>query len=235
MSVKVIQHIYCEILGTIAESLAAENVAAEYIRPFRGERIPTGMEGSSGLILMGGPMGVYEQDRNPFLREEICLIEGALKEQKPILGICLGSQLLASALGGEVTKGKKKEIGWYPVSLTEAAMTDPLWTEIKSPFIACHWHGDIFNLPQGAVCLASSELTACQAFRYGRNAYGFLFHMEVTRRIIEDMVNSFTDELKEAAIDGQEIVEKAKDHLPALQTLGSRVFGRWAKLLERSA
>lgn len=102
-------------------------------------------------------MGVYEQDRYPFLSEEIRLIETALKQEKPLLGVCLGSQLLAAALGVKVTKGRKKEIGWHPVNLTDAATTDPLWGGVKSPFVAYHWHGDTFELPRAAVSLASSN------------------------------------------------------------------------------
>ncbi len=175
------------------------------------------------------------QDRYPFLRDEIRLIEQALTEKKAILGVCLGSQLLAAVLGAKVAKGKQKEIGWYPVTLSRAAMADPLWKGIESPFTAYHWHGDIFELPRGVEALASSALTPCQAFRYGDHAYGFLFHMEVTEKIIEEMVDTFADELQEAGVDGQEIVGKLKDHLPELQRIGSLVFRRWARLVERSA
>jgi GMP synthase (glutamine-hydrolysing) len=114
-------------------------------------------------------------------------------------------------------------------------MVDPLWKGIESSFTAYHWHGDVFELPHGAEALASSALAPCQAFCYGKNAYGFLFHMEVTEKIIEDMVRTFKEELQEAGVDGQEIVGKIKDHLPELQRIGSLVFRRWARLVERSA
>ncbi len=233
--VLVVQHVSCETLGTIAVALEAEGLSTQWVRPFQGNPVPKELGDAAALIVMGGPVGVYEQDRYPFLRDEIRLIEQALKEEKPVLGICLGSQLLAAVLGGEVTKGKKKEIGWYRVTLTESGKTDPLWKEVESSFTAYHWHGDIFNLPKGAAPLASSDLTACQAFCYGDHAYGFLFHMEVTRKIIEEMVDTFADELQEAGVDGQGIVGKIKDHLPELQKIGSLVFRRWARLVERSA
>ena len=228
-----IQHNDCETLGTIADALSAGGISFEYVRTFERQSVPKGMKEASGLIVLGGPMGVYEQDRHPFLRQEIHLIEQALKENKPVLGICLGSQLLAATLGAEVTKGKKKEIGWHPVTLTEAAMSDPLWAGVEPSFTAYHWHGDIFDLPLGAVSLASSDLTPCQAFRYDRHAYGILFHMEITEGIIRDMVKTFADELREAGIDGREIVKKAKDHLPRLQSIGGLVFQRWAHLVKR--
>ncbi|MBI3608108.1 MAG: gamma-glutamyl-gamma-aminobutyrate hydrolase family protein [Nitrospirae bacterium] len=227
-TVLAIQHVQGETLGAIADTLSGQGIAVDAIRTFDGQRIPTGMGGADALIVLGGPMGVYEQDRHPFLRDEIRLIEEALRDETPVLGICLGSQLLASALGAKVTKGKRKEIGWHPIRLTEAGMSDPLWTGLDPSFTAYHWHGDVFEVPSGTVSLASSDLTECQAFRYGRHAYGVLFHMETTRPIIEDMIATFAEELGEAGIDGREILERTGDHLPQLQRIGRTVFHRWA-------
>lgn len=227
-TVVAIQHAHCETLGTITEALTASGIAVEVVRTFEGQPVPKGMSASAGLVVMGGPMGVYEQDRHPFLRDEIHLIEEALREDKPVLGVCLGSQLLAATLGAKVTKGRKKEIGWYPVTLTQDAISDPLWIGLEPSFMAYHWHGDIFEHPSGAVSLASSDLTECQAFCYGRHAYGFLFHMEVTEDIIKDMVKTFQEELQETGINSSRIVEQARDRLPPLQRIGKTVFKRWA-------
>lgn len=230
----VLQHANCETLGTIADALEATGIRHVYIRPFKGDPIPNEMGDGAGLIVMGGPMGVYEKSAYPFLTQETHLIEKALHAGKPVLGICLGSQLLAATLGAAVTKGEKKEIGWYPVTLANSCKDDPLWTGVESPFTAYHWHGDVFELPQGAVALAWSALTKHQAFRYGRNAYGFLFHMEVTPTIIRDMVENFSDELREAEIDSAEILRTAPEYLPPLQAIGRLVFQRWASLVEGS-
>jgi GMP synthase (glutamine-hydrolysing) len=232
-SALVLQHIHCEVPGMIANALESRNIAAHYIRTFGGQTVPRELGDFVGLIVMGGPMGVYEHDRYPFLQDEMRLIERALKEERPVLGICLGSQLLASTLGSAVIKGKRKEIGWYPIRLKEAAMTDRLWEGSEPSFVAYHWHGDIFELAQGAVSLASSELTECQAFRYGRDAYGFLFHMEVTQKIIADMVREFSNELEEEGVPGEAIITKAQDHLPKLQQIGQVVFDRWVALLDK--
>lgn len=230
----VVQHISCETPGIIADALREKGITPRHVRTFARDRVPQGIGEAAGLILMGGPMGVYEQDRYPFLRDEIALIQSALENKRPVLGICLGSQLLAAALGAEVKKGRKKEIGWHAVTLSQAAAADPLWRGIEPRFTAYHWHGDRFELPAGAVSLASSALTECQAFRFGSNAYGFLFHMEVTQKIIEDMVETFSDELKKEGMDGVEIIEQAKEYLTRLQAIGSSVFERWAGLLRRS-
>jgi GMP synthase (glutamine-hydrolysing) len=149
-----------------------------------------------------------------------------------VLGVCLGSQLLAKALGARVTKGKRKEIGWFPLNLTEGAMKDRLWTGVEPSFTAYHWHGDVFELPRGAEPLASSALTPYQAFRYGDRAYGFLFHMEVTEKIIAGMIRTFEGELQDESLDGRRITEMAAGYLPHLQSISKVVFGRWAGLVE---
>ena len=229
----VLQHIWCETLGTIATSLETFGIAAHYIRSFEGEPIPADLEDAAGLIIMGGPMGVYDHPRVPFINDEMRLIEAALKQEKPVLGICLGSQLLATVLGADLKKGAKKEIGWRQISLTEFAAADALWKGISSPFTAYHWHGDVFDLPDGAEALASSELTKFQAFRYGWNAYGFLFHMEVTEEIIRNMITNFSDELVEDNIDGKSIMELSSRYLPGLNRIGRQVFNSWTAMIEK--
>jgi GMP synthase (glutamine-hydrolysing) len=231
-TVLVIQHVRSETPGKIGAVLRTEGISTKVVRIFEGNKVPDELGEAAGLVIMGGPMGVYEQDRHPFLRQEIRLIEEALKREEPVLGICLGSQLLASALGARVRPGKRKEIGWYPVRLTESAKTDPLWKGVTGSFIAYHWHGDIFEVPRGAVSLASSALTKCQAFRYGRSAYGFLFHMEITEKIIRDMARTFADELRAEGLDGAAISRGAKAHLPRLNWIGSEVFRRWAGFIQ---
>jgi GMP synthase (glutamine-hydrolysing) len=231
-TVIVLQHVQPETPGLIADALKSAGVALSTIHSAEGQPVPRQMDDAVGLVVMGGPMGVYEQVRYPFLRDELHLIERALRAEKPVLGVCLGSQLLAAALGTPVTPGKHKEIGWHRVTLTDAAATDPLWANVESSFMAYHWHGDVFDLPAGATPLASSKLTKCQAYRYGRAAYGVLFHMEVTDSIMRGMISAFADELRAANIDQQHIVDKAKHYLPALQTIGGLVFRRWAGLVQ---
>jgi GMP synthase (glutamine-hydrolysing) len=226
-----IQHIRCETLGTIAEALAARQIRVDWVRTFEEQAAPDRLDEYHGLVVMGGPMSVYDRDRHPFLREEMRLIEEALKGDIPVLGVCLGSQLLAAALGAPVAPGRQKEIGWYRVDLTEDGGKDPLWVDLEPSFTAYHWHGDTFTLPVGTVSLASSERTPHQAFRYGRSAYGVLFHMEVTETMIRDMVDSFRDELREAGLNGAGIVEQAGRHLPRLRRIGGTVFSRWAGMV----
>jgi len=224
----VLQHHPAENLGTISEALEQAALAWQYVRVFAGQPIPQDMKGAGGLIVMGGPETVYHLDRYPYLRDEMRLIDDALRAKKPVLGVCLGSQLLAATLGASVRRGSSREIGWYDVRLTEAADQDRLMRGLPAKFIAAHWHSDVFDLPAGAVALASSELTPIQAYRYGDNAYGLLFHGEMTGEIITALVEEFRDGLKRVGIDAEAILARARECLPKLNEVSETIFGRWA-------
>ena len=230
-SIWVMQHTPCETLGSFEAVLQGNGVEYAHIETHEGNPVPAEMADKAGLIVMGGPMGVYEYARYPFLRDEMRLIESALKLDKPVLGVCLGSQLLAAVLGAEVNKGERKELGWHAVTLSDSAAHDPLLHGVSTEFWPFHWHGDVFSLPQKAVGLASSRQTQHQAFRYGKNAYGILFHLEVTRGQVAQMLSDFAEELREAGGSASEISEQTARHLPALQGIASTVFGRWAEML----
>ena len=225
--VMVLQHVGCETLGTIEIALGHAGLSPQYRAPFAGDRVPTQPAGASGLIVMGGPMGVYEQDQYPHSRDECRLIEEALQQGLPVLGVCLGSQLLAHVLGARVYPGAGKEIGWYPVELSAVAQSDSLWQGVDSRFTAYHWHGDVFDLPAGCQRLAGSELTENQAFRHGGGAYGILFHMEVTAPLVEAMIVAFDEELCDAGTSAAD--SRAGSRLSAgIEQIGQTVFGRWA-------
>jgi GMP synthase (glutamine-hydrolysing) len=226
-----LQHTPIESLGTIETALRARGIEANYIETHLSEPVPREMADKAGLIVMGGPLGVYEQAKYPFLRDEMRLIESALTLGRPVLGVCLGSQLLAAALGAEVKKGERKELGWHAVTLTEPASQDQLFAGIRSEFWPFHWHGDVFALPKQALRLAFSRQTPCQAFRYGKNAYGILFHLEVTVEQISAMLSAFADELRETGVEASEVREGNPRHMPVLQEIAGAVFDRWASAL----
>jgi GMP synthase (glutamine-hydrolysing) len=224
----VLQHHPVENLGGIADSLEEAALAWQYVRVFEGAAIPRDMKGAGGLIVMGGPESVYQLDRYPYLRDEMRLLESALNDNKPILGVCLGAQLLAAALGATVKRGATREIGWYPVRLADAARDDRLMHGLPTEFMAAHWHSDVFDLPNATAALASSEMTAVQAFRYGDNAYGLLFHAEITEERLGKLVSEFAEDLKRVGIDGDSYVAHAPEYLPALSKIGATIFSRWA-------
>ncbi len=237
--VLVLQHHSCECLGTIADALQRVGIAPHHIRSADGEPVPKELGDAAGLIVMGGPQSVYEDGKFPYLRDEMRLIEDALRRERPVLGTCLGSQLLAATLGAKVYPGRKREIGWHRLTLTTGGAgipacgaTDALFAGAPESFTGFHWHGDVFDLPRGATHLASSSLTANQAFRYGKNAYALLFHMEVTLPQIRTMVEIFADELRTAGLNGAAIKLNANLHLPPLHKIGSIVYQRWVSLLQ---
>jgi GMP synthase (glutamine-hydrolysing) len=176
----VLRHEPFEHLGHFASLLRDHEV--EYRYHDLGK--PLSNEEYSGIIVMGGPMSA--NDDLPGLRDELGLIERALSEDKPLLGVCLGSQLIAKALGARVYRNAELEIGWEPVWLTDAGKSDAVFQGTESPETFFHWHGETFDLPAGAEWLAYSEKCRHQAYRYGRRVYGIQFHPEITAEMVAD-------------------------------------------------
>ena len=229
--VHVIQHTADEGLGRLARALAERGVEARVCRADLGEPLPRDLSTARGLVVLGGPMGVYESDRHPHLRDELRLIERALAVSAPVLGICLGSQLLASVLGARVRPSGAKEIGWFPVTLERIARQDPLFERAPKTFDAPHWHGDVFDLPRDAVHLARSEATEHQAFRFGEATYGLLFHLEAEVDTIRRMASAFASELAPAGVDGPKLIPLSEERAPATAVLAEGVFEAWAEML----
>ena len=200
---------------------------ARLVRPFAGDGVP---RDADALVVLGGGMGVYEQDRLPHLADEIQLLRRCLEKERPVLGICLGSQLLAAAAGAEVAKAESKEIGFYRVRLTPQARDDELFSAAPPNFVAFHWHGDAFTLPSGAIPLASSTLTPLQAFRCGSRAWGVQFHLEVDEEVLGSMLSGEA-ELLEAGVDPEHLRAEGERELPRLREIACAVFARWAALL----
>ena len=226
----VIQHVAVEGPGDLGAALLARGIALRTVRVFAGEPVPARCD-ADALVVMGGPMGVYEDDRYPHLRDERRLLESALAAGRPILGTCLGSQLLASALGARVYPNTRKEIGWHEVALAAAARDDALLAGLPDRFTPVHWHGDVFDLPTGAVSLARSALTPHQAFRHGATAWGLLFHLELDRPQLDSWITAFADELAETGIAPEAITADADRHLAAARAVGAQVFARFAALI----
>jgi len=173
-----LQHAEHEDSGCIEPWLRGRGHHVTHTRLHAGEALPPASD-FDWLIVMGGPMNIYEYERYPWLKEEKKLINDAVVKNIRILGICLGSQLLADVLGGKVSRNKYSEIGWFNVELTDEDRNSEL-SVTGQKFLAFHWHGDTYALPKGAKCLAKSEACAQQAFSHGGRRLGLQFHLEVT-------------------------------------------------------
>jgi GMP synthase (glutamine-hydrolysing) len=226
-----LQHYGCETLGAIADALRRRAIEWSYVSLTDGRGATPEPDDVAGLIVLGGPFSVYQFDRYPFLRSEMELIRRALELGKPVLGICLGSQLIAAVLGARVQAAKAPEIGWLPIRLEPAAHADRLFRDLPTSFVTCVWHGDVFELPPGASSLARSEMTPCQAYRYGSNVYGLLFHLEMRPEMVAACVSAFEPRLRQAGIDPDHCLAEAADHLAALAPVAEAVFSRWAELI----
>ena len=222
----VIYHVPHERLGTFEPVFKKRGLSLNTFNAASTKLWPK-VSAFDGLVVMGGPMGVYEQAKYPFLKKEIQLIQEALKAKKPILGVCLGSQLLAAALGSRVAKNQAKEIGWHPLMRDPGANNDPLCEAFGQTETVFQWHGDTFNLPKGAVRLFSSPLCQEQGFRYGVNAYGLQFHVEVTEAMIRAWLNNAGNKKELASLKGQVdpavIKAQTPQHIDRLQTLSTQV------------
>lgn len=176
-----IQHVPFEGPGLIAEVAGRRGIELQLCHPYRGEPLPPEEE-IGGLVVMGGPMSVGDTAEHPYLADEAELIASIVNAGRPVLGVCLGAQLIAHALGARIYRGEQAEIGLGTVSLTQAGREDPVLGNLGVEILpVMHWHQDTFDLPGQALWLARSELYAHQAFRVGKRTYGLQFHLEVDR------------------------------------------------------
>jgi GMP synthase-like glutamine amidotransferase len=226
MKVLAFRHAPFEGAGLIAPSLEERGISLDYADLYRPNAPIPAIASYDGLIFLGGPMSV--NDPLPFLDLERQLISDAITAHQPLLGICLGSQLIAGALGADVHRNPVTEIGWFDVRFTPTALTDPLFSSLAEPESIFHWHSDTWDLPPGADLLASSDACPNQAFRAGSVIYGFQFHLEVTPAMIADW--QLQDE---NCGDVQKLPAPIDPHRNAarLTVLSKLIFGRWVGLL----
>lgn len=226
MKVLAFRHVPFEDVGYIGDSLRERNIGCDYADLYRENAAAPDIASYAGLIFMGGPMSA--NDSLPYLDRERALISQAAGRGQPLLGICLGSQLIARSLGADVHRNGEKEIGWFDIHFTEAAADDPLFGGIRGPETVFHWHGETWELPAGAELLAWSQACHNQAFRAGRNIYGLQFHLEVTPAMVADwkVQDENCGDVRElsAPLDPYANCRRQEE-------LSQGVFGRWCGLL----
>ena len=233
--VYVFQHVACEDLGTFAEVLAGRGFHTDYVRLFAGDRLPDDWSNAAALIFLGGPMSVNDEARYAYLAAEKVIIRGALERHTPTLAVCLGAQLLAAAAGSRVFPGVRPVIGWAPVSLTTDGRQDPLLAPLAQLAAVFHWHGETFDLPQGAVRLAFSALTMNQAFRLGQTVYGLQFHLEVDAPMIDSWVRAYPNDLgTDAEATARHITAETATHAAPLRTAAVQAMHCFLDIVARA-
>ena len=215
-----LQHVPFEGPGAFAASLVKRGVQLEH------HLVPKdGLPKDPGdlLIVMGGPMSVNDPDS--WIAEEMTFIRSALHANKPVIGVCLGSQFMAKALGAMVRSGTALEIGMTQVRLTAEAKDDPVFSTWPESFEVFEWHGEVFDLPNACVPLAGSEVAPLQAFRYGAHAYGLLFHLEMEEAGIDSLCRECAPDLTKARLSVQQVKTAARPRLPQLHHMADRLIG----------
>jgi len=220
MKAQIVQHIECEGPGYLGDFLHDNGIEYEIVRMYEDEQLPDIFD---VLIVLGGPMNVYEEERYPYLKGLNKTITNFVTGEGFYLGFCLGGQLLAKALGAKVRKNQTKEIGNFEIQLTAGGTEDPLFKGFDTVFPALEWHGDTFEIPEGALQLVESEVCANQAFRF-KNACGLQFHLEATPAMLAEWVKVYEDELTEEGIDTAALIEETNKKADIYRELSNQLF-----------
>ena len=230
MRALVLQHIACEPPGVFEDVLVERGAEIHRVELDEGERLPDWREFDL-IVAMGGPMSVNDEDDHPWLVDEKRLIRQAVEAGAGFWGACLGVQLLASSLGARVYAGEVPEVGVLPVTLTEEGRADPVMGGLPAELPTLQWHGDTFDLPDGAMLLAGSPAYPNQAFRYGRAAYGVQFHLEVKDEMAREWaeVPAYVDSLEKSLGAGSapKLFEDFDRDAAGMRDMGRRMFERW--------
>lgn len=234
--VLVIQHVAAEPLGLLDPMLRRRGHRIRYVNFARHPEAAPRLERYQALVVLGGPMQVTQTREHPHLLTECRMIERALHRRIPVLGICLGGQLLTHVLGGRVGPCPRPEIGWYPVHPTPETPHDPVLQAIKTPQPVFQWHHWGFDCPTGAVSIADSPESGCQAFRVNRHAWGLQFHLELDQRLIRRWLSlpSYRQELERSGlgVTPERIETDTTRLLPETLKLAEQVFGAWLDQLD---
>jgi GMP synthase-like glutamine amidotransferase len=215
LSIQTLTHVPFEGLGCIEEWISANNHSVSFTKLYEEYTLPA-IDTFDWLIIMGGPMGVYDEAIHPWLTDEKAFIKQAIDAGKTIIGICLGSQLIAEILNARVYPNKQKEIGWYDLKMSTDGKDEPILTDFEETFPVFHWHGDTYDLPVGSIRLFSSEICLNQAFLYNKNVLGLQFHFEVTEESMAEMVKHGAQELIENdTIQSAHQILSQTDHIAA--------------------
>ena len=227
----VLQHLEIEPAALAGNLIVESGHQLEIVRLYDGEPVTESLSGYEGLLVMGGPMSANDLHL-PFICEEIALLKMAIENDFPVLGFCLGAQLIAKAAGAEVIQSPVRELGWHPIFPTDASSDDALFCQMNRPWLnVFQWHGETFTLPEQATLLATHPAVQNQAFLIGSSQYGFQFHIEVDMQLIHAWIEAGESERTELGEVGiSEIQSTSPDHLAAAQSFCTEIVMAWLQL-----
>lgn len=228
MRIHSLQHVPFEDIGSLAHDLAAQSHQLSTTHWYKGD-LPPPLDSVDVLIVMGGPMGVYDEDLYPWLATEKKLISDAIAAGKKIIGICLGAQLIACVLGAKVTRNVHREIGWFPLQINSAS-NHPVTTILAKCNKVFHWHGDTFALPANAQLIASSQACENQAYIIDNQIYGFQFHLETTEKSASALIKHCAEDLDNSTyVQTAEEILQDKENFIAINKAMSEIFNQLLK------
>ena len=226
MRIHSLQHVPFEDIGSLAQDITANGHSLTTTHWYKGDSAPA-LNSFDILIVMGGPMGIYDDDIYPWLTDEKTLIAAAISAGKKIMGICLGAQLIACVLGAKVTRNAHREIGWFPLKITAEAIDHPIARILAECHQVFHWHGDTFEIPAQAQLLASSKACAHQAYVIDNQIYGFQFHLETTEASASGLIQYCEEDLdKSAYVQNADEILQDKTKFVAINKAMSSVFNQ---------
>ena len=232
MRIHYVQHVPFEDWANVGPWMAAKGHSVSCTRLFNDEPLPDPAD-FDWLVVMGGPMNIYEHDAYPWLAREKAFLAETISRERAVLGICLGAQLIADVLGGPVSRNAHLEIGWFDVELTEAGRSHPIFAGFPEVFPAFHWHGDAFTIPPGAAHAASTPGCANQAFIHGNRVVGLQFHIESSEESVEHLLKNCADEMTPGPyVQDIKTVRDRSRAVPAMTTLMARLLENMAAALE---
>jgi GMP synthase (glutamine-hydrolysing) len=222
-----IRHIAFEDLGTLVPMLQQQNYQVTYLEAGMDDLAEISPLEPDLIVVLGGPIGAYDEQQYPFLLDELHLLEHRLSADRPTLGICLGAQLMARALGATVYSGSDKEIGWAPLQLSSAGQTSALQYLAPEQTPVLHWHGDTFELPRQATHLAATEQYQNQAFSWGRTCLGLQFHPEITAVGFERWLIGHACEIQAAGLNVAELRQETIQYADRLAVQATQLWQHW--------
>ena len=234
MRVAVVENTVISSLGQVGVALQEAGAEIVFHRPFRGEALPE-IEDYDGLVVLGGEQSALDDALHPYLPALAETMRRAVEADKAVLGICLGSQLLARGFGAENRLDETREFGWHRIHLTKAGGADPVLSAVADGFPIFQWHSDTFTLPQGAIHLAHNPAVAHQAFRVGRAGYGTQFHFEASRAVVREWIENF-GHLIEAMAPGwlAEHARHAEGEGASADAAGLALARAWVRQIRKS-